>query len=157
MAIIGIVGGDSRETAHLFLQMHQEKFMKVIHEPYKITENDGISLVCIDENTNPNKEVDIWIVQEAVNNWQPSSESNLIINADGRPIPVYGRALSYGFNGKASVTASSVTDGAMQVCVQRGFTTMNGQVVEPQEFKVVCPHDAKPINVLGAVSACILF
>ena len=155
MAIIGIIGGDSQETAHLFLQMYQKKFSNIIHESYKITESNGIDLVCIDENSI--SEPDIWIVQEAKQNWQPNNDSLLIINADGDSIPIHNKALSYGFNGKASVTASSVADGAMQVCVQRGFTTMNGQIIEPQEFKVVCPHDAKPINVLGAVAACTLF
>ena len=155
MAIIGIVGGDSCETAHLFLQMYQDKFKNTLHESYKITGDDGISLVCIDENTT--SKPNIWIIQEAMENWHPNSESLLVINADSKPIPAYGKALSYGFNGKASVTASSVADSAMQVCVQRGFTTLNGQVIEPQEFKVVYPHHAKAINVLGAVAACVLF
>ena len=155
MAIIGIVGGDSCKTAHLFLQMYQDKFKRVHRESYKITVNEDISLVCIDENTTT--EPNIWIIQEAIQNWHPSRESLLIINADSKPVPTYGKVLSYGFNSKASITASSVADGTMQVCVQRGFTTLNGQLVEPQEFKIVCPHHAKAINVLGAVAACVLF
>jgi len=163
MTIIGIVGGNSDETANLFLRMYQEKETAPLLNSYNMTEDNGISLVCIDENQEilPCKnlfdkfdKVNVWLIQEVLPTWQPNENSCLIINADADHVFAHRGAISYGFNGKASVTASSVADGAMQVCVQRGFKTLGGKVFEPQEFKASCPPDVSPINVLGAVTAC---
>jgi len=159
MSIIGILGGDSRETAALFLRICQEKDLEAQVDLFKITKNDVIPIVCIDENEfGPPR---VWVLQDvteynyyAIN--LAKEDGYLIVNADNSitPIPNRGDIITYGFNSKASITASSVADEALQVCIQRGFKTMDRHFYEPQEFKIPCPNSANPINVLGAITAC---
>jgi len=159
MSIIGILGGDSRETAALFLGICKEKGLAAQTNLLRITKNDVMPIVCIDEN-----EIDlprVWILQDvtAYNSFaieQVKEDGYLIVNADSSIIPGSGCGdiITYGFNSKASITASSVADEVLQVCIQRGFKTMDHRFYEPQEFKTPCPSSVNPINVLGAVTAC---
>lgn len=70
--------------------------------------------------------------------------------------------ITYGFNPKASITASSVgeiTSGAEIICcLQRNITAKNGRVIEPQEFPVFLPDYARDsiYDALSAVSFAIL-
>lgn len=168
MAVVGIFGGDSNETAMLFMQICQEKGQRAVVESYKLVGDNVIPLVSIDENqkTVPN----IWILQEttACQPWADAGSGDyLIVNADADVSPFSsflpglpgmrqggGKVITYGFNGRASVTASSVADEALQVCIQRGFFSLKGSPYEPQEFKASCPSFVNPLSVLGAVTAC---
>ena len=65
----------------------------------------------------------------------------LVVNADDRAIFPYlsarkAKLITYGFNNKACITASSVTDEGLQVCIQRTFTALDGKQHDPQEFAV---------------------
>ena len=44
--------------------------------------------------------------------------------------------ITYGFNSKASITASSVTNEDILLCVQRNLQTIEGKIIESQEIKV---------------------
>lgn len=44
--------------------------------------------------------------------------------------------ITYGFNSKATITASSVSDDEVLLCIQRNITTKKGKVIEPQEINV---------------------
>lgn len=44
--------------------------------------------------------------------------------------------ITYGFNSKATITASSVTDDNILICVQRSIIDINGKEIEPQEMNV---------------------
>lgn len=44
--------------------------------------------------------------------------------------------LTYGFNSKATITASSVKEDEILLCIQRNIETKNGETIEPQEIKV---------------------
>ncbi len=46
------------------------------------------------------------------------------------------KVVTYGFNSKATITASSVTDEDMLICVQRSIEDINGKEIEPQEISV---------------------
>ena len=159
MATVGILGGDQSETTSLLLRICQENGLSALSSLCKITENYLIPVVCIygKELSYPK----VWIIQEETDyNFHLTTNvkdgSYLIVNAD-KPVSVpfgCGGIITYGFNGKASVTASSVADGALQVCIQRGFVTLGQRFYEPQEFKTSCPASANPINLLSAVTAC---
>lgn len=160
MASIGILGGDPNETAAILTRICQEKGQHPQIYYHKITENNSIPIVSIDEKTPIVPKV--FILQEATNYaTEVASElcvdGYLIVNADGplTKLPAgQNKIITYGFNGKASVTASSVTDESVQVCIQRGFQSLSGLPYEPQEFKAECSSTADPLNVLGAVTAC---
>lgn len=44
--------------------------------------------------------------------------------------------ITYGFNTKATITASSVNEEEIMICIQRNIKNKNGQILEPQEIKV---------------------
>lgn len=46
------------------------------------------------------------------------------------------RIITYGFNSKATVTASSVNDEEIFLCIQRNVKGKNNMIIEPQELKV---------------------
>ncbi|MCL2398485.1 MAG: hypothetical protein FWC91_01910 [Defluviitaleaceae bacterium] len=163
MTSVGIIGGNSNETAALFLRICQRKGLTSLANLYEISKNNEVPIVCIDENASKSTRSlpEVWIIQD---NCDYNAQANnllkevqlFIVNADNpiMQIPNGRGIITYGFNSKASVTASSVTDGAMQVCIQRGFKTLGERFYEPQEFKVSCPIEVNPLNVLGAVTAC---
>ncbi|KNF07458.1 UDP-N-acetylmuramoyl-L-alanyl-D-glutamate--2, 6-diaminopimelate ligase MurE [Gottschalkia purinilytica] len=70
--------------------------------------------------------------------------------------------ITYGFNGKASVTASSlqldkVSD--FNLCLQRGITTINGVQIDPLEFPISLNllGSYNIYNCLAAISTCLCF
>lgn len=44
--------------------------------------------------------------------------------------------ITYGFNSKSTVTASSINEDEILLCIQRSIQCMNGEMVEPQEIKI---------------------
>lgn len=81
----------------------------------------------------------------------------LIVNADDTAIfPFLAQSknaasvITYGFNPKACITASSISENNMQVCIQRGFVKPNGQACEPHEFSALIPLGADAGDVLAA-------
>lgn len=46
------------------------------------------------------------------------------------------KVITYGFNLKATVTASSITEDEMLVCIQRNIIDMNNNKFEPQEINI---------------------
>ena len=65
----------------------------------------------------------------------------LIINSDAdKNLDILNNlnlnVITYGFNSKASITASSVTDEDILLCVQRNIQTIQGKIIESQEIKV---------------------
>jgi hypothetical protein len=64
--------------------------------------------------------------------------------------------VTYGFNTRACVTASSVADGVMQVCVQRSLPKINGGYIERQEFHVPLADGEEPEAVLAGAAAALV-
>lgn len=48
---------------------------------------------------------------------------------------VKATVVTYGFNTKATITASSVEDEEMLICLQRNLKPKNGKTLEPQEIR----------------------
>lgn len=90
-----------------------------------------------------------------------------IINADDRSIFKLLKGnkthlITYGFNSKASITASSVQqeelNRCVQCCVQRTLTTFSGRKLEPQEFSISLPlsQDQEIYSALAAITAAMI-
>ena len=86
----------------------------------------------------------------------------LLINADDKSIyPLLQNSkagfITYGFNSKACITASSVGDNGsntVQVCVQRSFKNFYKKTIVQQEFAIYLGEKTYNIySVLAAVSA----
>lgn len=61
--------------------------------------------------------------------------------------------ITYGFNSKATITASSVGEEEMMLCIQRTLQDKNGKNIEPQELKLVMSEDS---NCTMAVASVLL-
>lgn len=89
----------------------------------------------------------------------------IIMNADERNFaglrlskPV--RLITYGYNPKSTVTASSIVVHeyiSVQCCIQRQFSTLAGSLLEPQEFMVrTTLMELNAGDILAAVSVAML-
>lgn len=85
----------------------------------------------------------------------------IIIEADDADIYKYlmgtrANLLTYGFNSKASITASSVEDNMerkfIQLCIQRSFKTINDVTVDAQEIPITFTP-SKSSNILNEIAA----
>jgi hypothetical protein len=92
------------------------------------------------------------------------SQSNrfFIINPDQKDIMACAAnsqslLITYGFNNKVCVTASSVMENEVQICVQRELPTLSEGVVEQQEFGTEVDTEKHSSEVLlAAISAALV-
>jgi len=147
MPAVGMVGQNGREMARAFLRMCQGTA-----NCYHITEN---------QQQGP--KLDVLVVSEAspiladlVPKMTP--DEYLVVNADDKNIfpylaPRRAKLITYGFNNKACVTASSITDDGLHICIQRSFTTLDGATHDPQEFAAPGGNlSVSPETALGAAT-----
>ena len=86
--------------------------------------------------------VDIAVVHELEDFYIPSKATFILLNTDiDFGCKNFGDdkryVITYGFNARATVTASStVDDSRKMVCLQRSIKTLFGDEIEPQEFYV---------------------
>ena len=64
----------------------------------------------------------------------------LVINTDNNVVNINiennnMEIITYGMNQKATVTASSIKEDEILICLQRNIENINGKVIEMQEFK----------------------
>ena len=147
MPAVGMVGSSGREAVKAFLRMSGGRA-----NCYHITDR---------HRTGPR--INVLVATEAspvLSNIIPnlSRDDYLVVNADDKtifPLLSQSRAtlITYGFNARACITASSVTEDGLQVCIQRAFHGMDGIERLPQEFsaKVSCEENSD--NVLAAAAA----
>jgi len=127
----------------------------------RITQSRGASYKV--SGFDPLTRYDILLFHEKPADFHASSTNILLLNSDEPAIAdVTERVkanlvISYGFNSKASITASSIDRGSCCVCVQRGFRTITGEPQERQEFTVTTgsPHlTLAAVSVGLAMNAC---
>ena len=149
MPSVGVVGQNGREMARTLLRMCQGTA-----SCYHITESqqNGPKLdVLVASEASP-------ILAELVPRMAP--EGYLVVNADDKEIfpylsPCSARLITYGFNNKACVTASSVTEDGLHICIQRSFTTLDGNTRDPQEF--AAPVGVSPVSPETALGAATVW
>jgi len=70
------------------------------------------------------------------------------------------RLITYGYNSKSTITASSVVvheNISVQCCIQRQFATLSGATLEPQEFLVKTNYmELKEDDILAVVTVALL-
>ncbi|MDR1000731.1 MAG: hypothetical protein LBL96_08040 [Clostridiales bacterium] len=116
------------------------------------------------DNLNPHIAPDILVVSEGFN---CRNYSRIFLGAKYLIIPIDkdvmqnavdcdGLIITYGFNSKVCVTASSMAGRQAQICVQRDIPTLRGKV-EQQEFPVnINPMMVRPPDILAAVAAALV-
>lgn len=148
MPSVGMVGNNGREMARAFLRMSQGSA-----SCYHITNKQKFG-----------PKVDVLVASEALPVLKtiiPTLGQNdyLVVNADDKDIfPLLkgstAQIITYGFNGRACVTASSVSDDGLQVCIQRAFYGIDGTERLPQEFSARGTEESE--SVLGAAAAWVI-
>ena len=73
-------------------------------------------------------------------------ESNLDLIKD-----INATVITFGFNSKATITASSVEDEEIMICLQRTIKNKNNEVIEPQEVKFPVCENAISSMALASV------
>ena len=146
MPSVGMVGQNGREMTRAFLRMCQ----------------GTASCYYITEGQHHGPDLDVLVVSGASSVLPKliprlTQDCYLVVNADDKEIfhyltPSQARLITYGFSNKACVTASSVTQDNLHICIQRSFPSLDGTIRDPQEF--AAPGCAVPPEVaLGAATA----
>lgn len=65
------------------------------------------------------------------------------------------KIFTFGFNSKALVTASSVTEDGILICVRREIESISGKVIEPQEIKISSNEDAE--STMAVVCTLLIY
>lgn len=68
--------------------------------------------------------------------------------------------ITYGFNSKATITASSVTEENILLCVQRNIQTVKGETMESQEIKIGLDKPDvmdTPNNIMGIATLLLIY
>ena len=60
--------------------------------------------------------------------------------------------ISYGLNSKATVTASSIGDKQIVICIQRAIKDINNNEIEPQEIPIILKNGLKDTS---KIIACV--
>lgn len=67
------------------------------------------------------------------------------------------KIITYGYNQKASVTTSSVQEGKVIVCLQRGIKNIYQEEIEPQEIELEMDKNANDSAILELASLLFLY
>ena len=123
----------------------EEKNEKYIKEMLKHNINNSNVIFINEKNIDNIKNVKFKIIvlnKELINKNLESILLNaeyLILNSDINVKLVENlnlKVITYGFNSKATVTASSITEEEMLVCIQRNIVDMYNNKFETQEIKI---------------------
>ncbi len=158
MAFIGIVSDNKNENNINNLIKKIKKENQVIY----ITEENI-------ENIKNVKFETILSVNRLINNESLkkiiSTSKYLIINSDIEDNLNLLKELNltiitYGYNSKATLTASSIEDDTIIVCLQRQITNLNSKLYEPQEIKICMQENIKSetvYEIMGGIILLILY
>lgn len=81
-----------------------------------------------------------------------SNTKYLILNSDiEKPLKIVENIditiITYGFNSKATITASSVNENEILLCIQRNILNLNKKLIEPQEINIYTKTPNKHIEM----------
>lgn len=67
-----------------------------------------------------------------------------------------GKVITYGFNSKSTITASSVKEDGVLLCVQRNIENLEGENIELQEFNINKTISKIPTNIVMGLATVLL-
>jgi len=149
MYLVGVIS-DNKEIANVFKKEFDKSRAEIINLDLKNIENFKnvkFNLVLI-SNLEKNKKNSTF--KKIVSN------SNIaVVNTDNKKNleileNLKGTVITYGFNQKATITASSVEDSNISICVQRVIENVNGEKIEPIEY-VENMEDIKNIEISDVI------
>ncbi len=139
MSFIGIIT-DKKNESDIVNCLHNNFNRKNIKETVIIINNKNI-------NNIKNIKFDSLLINKKLTGQTDvikkllSNSNNLIINSDidtglNTIENTNSNVITYGFNPKSTVTASSLENDDALICIQRNIKNTNNNVLEPQEIKV---------------------
>lgn len=67
------------------------------------------------------------------------------------------RIITYGYNQKATITASSVDENKMMICLQRGIENIKQKKIEPQEIEIEITNKMQGVAGMELVGLQLLY
>lgn len=64
--------------------------------------------------------------------------------------------ITFGFNSKSTITASSVRDEGILLCIQRNMKLISGDKIEPQEISIRKVEQKVPTNIMMGIATILL-
>ena len=65
--------------------------------------------------------------------------------------------ITFGFNNKATITASSVQEESALICIQRNMLSKNKIEIEPQEIKIDINNEDNMYEIMGAIAVLLIY
>lgn len=166
MVKIGVIGGFS-QISEILIKLCGEAGLKILTSEANDDTTPSAADILVAEITDAldNADFNIIILNQIESEFTVNLNNDgiFIVNSDDKnnfSLLKSGRAklITYGFNSKSCVTASSVTSGdyqTIQCCIQRSLPTLSANIIEEQEFPINAPN--KDIySVLAAVTAALI-
>ncbi|MDR0979529.1 MAG: hypothetical protein LBL91_06425 [Lachnospiraceae bacterium] len=156
MSFIGILTNKKSEPEFesLITCKPKNNIIMINHSNIENVRNIKFDTVLLDKKVSRDKGLTKKIVENAkklVINADISIDEDIITNIKA-PI------ITYGFNQKSTITASSIENNDALICVQRNIKDVNNNVVEPQEIKISKLDKSKNAYVLmGAETINIIY
>lgn len=90
-----------------------------------------------------------------------ASAKYLVVNADEEINlnllqEISGKVITYGFNSKSTITASSVKEDSILLCVQRNIQNIAGNNIELQEFNINKTISKTPTDIVMGIATVLL-
>jgi len=154
MTVVGLMGRQSGETARCLREILQNAGVLQEFQIIDLEQEKSRASIGILAATGGSRQARSLI--------ESQEGGFLIVNPDQKDILAYaanshGVLITYGFNNKVCVTASSVMENEMQICIQRDLPTLSGRCIEQQEFGVSAHTDSSgPENLLAAITAALV-
>ncbi len=134
-----------------FVDKKQENLVE--QELKKITINPTIAINEKSINNIKNVKFETLIINNNIKKIQEKEEFKkiianakyILINSDEVNLSILNKLnatfITYGFNGKATVTMSSIEDDELILCLQRNIKTLQNKIIEPQEICINMQHN----------------
>ncbi len=155
MALIGIL---TEPKNKLYLQEELKK--RQLEEVFFLTENTILNM--------HNVRFDIFILGKKISKNQElvrtlaKGADYFIFNSDIKEnLPLLEdldlKIITYGYNQKATITASSVDENKMMICLQRGIENIKQKKIEPQEIEIEVTDKMQGVAGMELVGLQLLY
>jgi hypothetical protein len=155
MALIGIL---TEPKNKLYLQGELKK--RQLEKVFFLTENTILNM--------HNVKFDIFLLGKKISKNQElvrtlaKGADYFIFNSDIKEnLPLLEdldlRIITYGYNQKATITASSVDENKMMICLQRGIENIKQKKIEPQEIEIEITNKLQGVAGMELVGLQLLY
>lgn len=156
MAFIGVITNQKNEEyiKRILCRNLQTNHMILFISDKNIDNMKNIKFetIMIDKNIKSKKELKTMI----------SNSKYLILNSDLNPeLDVLENLnltiITYGFNNKATLSISSISENSIMICLQRIVKTVEEKKYEPQEFEINKPESMEVNSLIGTIGILLTY